>query len=180
MKYDCLACTPPTKWETEAEYNDHLITFHGTSSADEAMKLEKAKRENTPVTLPPGIPPEAIPTPEFTKMMQEIERPKASQVTPAPVPASVPTPVIEPISLKYKYEGMDSCGNKVTTLELDSEGKHFVVAYCLICQKQVEIREVADLNKKTIVAMVEKGDEIRETNNGMVIIKEKKKKEVKK
>lgn len=147
MKYDCLACTPPTKWETEAEYNDHLVTFHGTTSADEAMKIEKAKRANTPVTLPPGIPPEAAPTPEFTQMMQQIEKPKVA--TPPPAPVAPPVVTIEPVTLKYKYEGMDSCGNKVTTLELDSEGKHFVVAYCLICQKQVEIREVANLNKNT-------------------------------
>lgn len=176
MQITCPACTPPTNWETDAEYQDHLVTFHGTNSADEAMKLERAKRANTPVDLPPGIPPEAIPTPEFTKMMQEIERPKASQATPAPVPASVPTPVIEPISLKYKYEGMDSCGNKVTTLELDSEGKHFVVAYCLICNKQVQIREVVDLNKILIETSTPNGESFLKKE----FEKEKKKKEVKK
>lgn len=148
MKITCPACTPPTNWDTDKEYQDHLVSFHGTTSADEAMKLERIKKKNTPVDLPPGIPATAAPTPEFTQTMQEIERAKVSQVTPPPIPASVPqTPKIEPVILKYKYEGQHSCGNKVNTLELDANGEHFVVAYCLICQTQVEIRKVADLNR---------------------------------
>jgi hypothetical protein len=168
----CFACTPPTNWETEAEYNDHLVTFHGTSSPDEAMKLERAKRANTPVDLPPGIPPEAAPTPEFTKTMQEIERAKVSQATPPPPAQNIPVPQIEPITLKYRYEGMHSCGNKVNTLELDADGKHFVVCYCLICQTQVEIREVADLKN------VDTNEERIQIDDKKYVL-EKKKKEVK-
>ena len=144
----CFACDPPTKWTTEAEYRDHLITFHGTESPDEAMKLERLKKANSP-KLPLGVPPEAAPTEEFIKTMAEIERGKqASKVTPPP-PVSAPVigKPVEPVKLTYKYEGMHTCGNKVNTLELDADGKHFVVAYCLICQTQVEIREVVNLNR---------------------------------
>ena len=120
MDIQCMACTPPTKWATDKEYQDHLATFHGTTSADEAMKLERAKKANTPVTLPPGIPPEAVPTAEFSKVMDEITKAEAKKNVPisppvqnSPVPVNMPK--IEPIVLKYKYEGMHSCGNKVNT-----------------------------------------------------------------
>lgn len=147
----CFACTPPTKWATDKEYQDHLVTFHGTASADEAMKLERTKKANTPATLPPGVPPEAAPSEDFVKTMEEIERAKAVQATPPPpAPVTVTPPKIDPIILKYRYEGMHSCGNKVTTLEVDSDNKHFCIAFCLICQAQVEIREVADLNPKKV------------------------------
>lgn len=125
------------------------MTVHGTNSADEAMKIERQKKKNTPVQLPPGIPSNALPSEEFTQIMNMVE--KGTQPSQVTVPQSTtpqPEPKIEPIVLKYKYEGMDSCGNKVNTLELDADGKHFVTAYCLICQKQVEIREVIDLNPK--------------------------------
>ena len=149
MQTLCIACNPPTNWATDKEYKDHLVTFHGTDSPDEALKMERLKKANSP-KLPLGVPPEAAPTAEFTKTMQEIERAKVSQVTPPPIPASIVPPKIEPIRLTYKYEGQHSCGNKVNTLELDANGKHFVIAYCLICQTQVEIREVANLSKKNI------------------------------
>jgi hypothetical protein len=180
MDIQCFACTPPTSWATEDEYKDHLIMVHGTSSPDEAIKIERQKRANSPANLPGGIPLQDAPTPEFIKTLTEIEKGRrVSQATPPPL-VSVPKPKIEPIILKYKYEGQHSCGNKVNTLELDANGKHFVVAYCLFCQTQVEIREVVDLNKKKndnvlVTEPIKKEDKIKEISQETIVTKEKKK-----
>lgn len=57
-----------------------------------------------------------------------------------------PTPVIKPVVLKYVYQGQCSdCLQPVTTLELNIEKKHFCIAMCTRCNKQVLTKEVVKL-----------------------------------
>lgn len=137
MDIICPACSPPTNWATDKEYTDHLVSFHGTTSPDEAIKLERIKKKNSPVQLPPGIPDTAAPTPEFTQTMQEIERAKASQVTPSPTPAPQPLKVEpKPLILKYKFDGVcPKCNNPVRTIVNEFEGKLIANAYCMFCDE---------------------------------------------
>jgi hypothetical protein len=106
-------------------------------------------------------PPADGPTPEFTAMMQDLERRSAGgPASPATTGVVVAEPLVQivppvikvedkPITLKYKYDGTcPTCHQDVSTLELDTDGKHFAVAFCLFCKKQVESREVADLTQK--------------------------------
>lgn len=141
MDIQCIACTPPTKWANEAEYQDHLISFHGTASTDEAVKLERAKRKNTPVELPPGIPPSAAPTPEFVQTMNEIEKASIPNV-PLPVGPTLPPqpkPEQKPLILKYKFDGnCPKCNNPVRTIVNDFEGKLIANAYCMFCDETVQ------------------------------------------
>ncbi len=142
-------------------------------NAEEVIATERAKRENIHATLPPEIPAVGAPDEEFVKTMAEIERGKqVSQVTPPPsVPAKVEDKLI---ILGYKYSGScPTCHNDVKTLELDADGKHFAVAYCLFCQNQIQSKEVPSLKSPKMI--IEKGDEIRKINGGMIIIKDKKK-----
>ena len=106
-------------------------------------------------------PPADGPTPEFTAMMQDLERRSAGgPASPATTGVVVAEPLVQivppvikvedkPITLKYKYDGTcPTCHQDVSTLELDTDGKHFALAFCLFCKKQVESREVADLTQK--------------------------------
>lgn len=57
---------------------------------------------------------------------------------------------VGPIKLAYVYKGAcDTCRNPVETLEqdIDVDGKerHFVLAYCLNCKKQLLNKEVKKL-----------------------------------
>lgn len=150
MKTICPACDPPTNWESEEEYKDHLVTFHGTNSADEAMKLARLKKENLPVELPPGIPPEAAPTPEFAQMMNMVEKGKqVSQVTPPPSAPIPPKIEIKPLVLKYKFEGdCPDCKNPIRTIVSDFEGKLVANAYCLNCD-EVKLQIPVELIKQS-------------------------------
>ena len=111
----------------------------------------------------PIVPPGGEPTPEFIQVMNEIKQRSAGlPVIQTPGTTTVAEPLAplapsaevkhlpQPVTLTYKYEGEHDCGNKVSTFELDADGKHFVICYCLICQKQVESREVANLKSEKI------------------------------
>lgn len=51
-----------------------------------------------------------------------------------------------PITLGYVYEGnCPNCLGSITTLEMDVDKKHFCIAHCIKCNKQLETREVAKL-----------------------------------
>lgn len=174
MKIQCMACTPPTNWDTEEEYKDHLVSFHGTTSADEAMKLERAKKQNTPVDLPPGILVTAAPTPEFTKTMQEIERAKASQQTPPPTPASNLPPKVEPkpLVLKYRFDGnCPKCNNPVRTIVNKFDNKLIANAYCMFCDEtiqQIPVEPIANDMIQTLLGIEkeQKEEKKKEVKNG--------------
>jgi hypothetical protein len=125
-----------------------------------------------PVPLPVNVKPIEMPTPasgeptpEFIHMMEDLNRRTAgTPLNPSGVEgvttaeplaplAPIAPPVVKqedkPIILGYKYTGTcPSCHQDVSTLELDADGKHFAVAFCLFEKKQIESKEVVNLNGK--------------------------------
>lgn len=52
----------------------------------------------------------------------------------------------KPVTLKYVYQGQcTDCSQPVTTLEIDVDKKHFCIAMCTRCNKQVLTKEVVKL-----------------------------------
>lgn len=107
--------------------------------------------------LPPGIPSNALPDAEFMQRIQELEQAQATPPT-DPIEAEkhkkemeerlkAITPEPKKVQLTYFYTGdCDVCLKPVTTLEVDVDGKHHVIAYCTQDNKQIIQREVANLN----------------------------------
>ncbi len=97
--------------------------------------------------------------PQFAATLKDIqEAEKAKKVTKniAPDGTELKLPEPKPIQLTYKFIGVDSCGHEVVTLEMDINNRHFVTAFCLQENKQIESREVANLeNKKNMPNMPE-------------------------
>lgn len=82
----------------------------------------------------------------FNSMPELAEHEKEHKLPQVEVNKVVPTPVIKPVVLKYVYQGQCSdCSQPVTTLEIDVEKKHFCIAMCTRCNKQVATREVLKL-----------------------------------
>ena len=66
----------------------------------------------------------------------KIIEPKKEQEQPKP----------EPLILKYIYTGIcPDDSSQVSTLEIDIAKKHFVIAVCLQCKKQLSVKEVIKL-----------------------------------
>ena len=64
------------------------------------------------------------------------------------------------IVLEYKFTGVhDLCGTEVKTLEMDVESKHFVIAYCMPCNKQLISREVVNLKESGVIEVGKKQEE---------------------
>lgn len=92
------------------------------------------------------LPPSRPVTPSATELKQQ-EREKVNEsIFESVLEPQKPQPQ-KPITLTYRYEGIDVCGNAVKTFEMDIETKHFVVAYCVACDKQLVSREVINLNR---------------------------------
>lgn len=52
----------------------------------------------------------------------------------------------EKVQLTYVFKGQcPTCANQLNTLEIDIEKKHFCIAFCGRCNKQIESREVVKL-----------------------------------
>jgi len=65
---------------------------------------------------------------------------------PGQIVLSTSTPVKTPIKLTYLYKGQcPDCAGPITTLEIDVEKKHFYIAMCNRCNKQLDTREVKKL-----------------------------------
>lgn len=99
--------------------------------------------------MPPGAMQEIDPT--FNEVLNQIEQDKAKkaeeqakldQLTAKTAPKTAP------IELKYQYTGVDPNGHEVVTLEMDIANKHYVTAFCLVEKKQIESREVVNLESK--------------------------------
>ena len=150
-KIICVACADAKEFKSEPEYKQHLFDVHHATSTKLALDNERMKKANLPKDLPPGIPPDALPTKEFVDAVNRIENPQSKTML-IPPPDLVETkvlPEVKPIVLKYHYEGTHTCGNPVSTLELDTDNKHFAIAYCLFCNTQAISREVVNLNNGT-------------------------------
>lgn len=142
-----MQCSPVQDIPEEG-YLQHMKVVHGN-----------APQSITPQVTTPGKPPV---DPEFSKtwaLIEEAEKQKKLEQAQKPQEQAVlpnsPVPVVEkPIELTYVYAGTHN-GHRVETLELDVDGKHFAIAFDPIEKKQVESREVADLNGKGQVKFVE-------------------------
>lgn len=156
----CFACDQSLP---EKEYVKHMETIHGGARQQDAIAQKKLIEQNTPVDLPPGVKPEDLPDPDFMATMAEIQKAeqeaKIKPVSPPPLDTKPQKPVVghpgasqtpstpERIELTYKYIGNCENGHSVSTLEMDVDGKHFVVAFCLQENKQLESREVVNLHE---------------------------------
>ena len=145
MRIVCMVCPTGAPEVEESKYPLHMQTVHGGSQATGRM-INRNIPPSTP--LPNGVSPVDLPTPEFLQTIEEME-----QTPPPPKPTVAPpsvkiAPPVQPIQLTYRYMGSCENGHQVTTLEMDVEGKHFVVAYCLAESRQIESREVANLKKQ--------------------------------
>ena len=104
--------------------------------------------EPPPIPTPPlGVSPEALPTQEFIEQVKRIEDAKEEATgdsTPSQHPPEMPP--AQPVVLTYKFTGECSEHRQpVDTLELDVAEKHFAIAICPTCKKQLVTREVAKL-----------------------------------
>lgn len=83
---------------------------------------------------------------EYIAHLEAHKRPSPpAQPTPQPVPQVQPR-VSKPVQLTYVYNGeCTACFAPVTTLEIDVASKHFVIAHCVKCNKQISQREVDKL-----------------------------------
>jgi hypothetical protein len=141
-----ITCTVCGEEVDENRYASHMLTKHPKGQVA-SIQMKK----NLPPTpgLPPGISEADLPDAEFMKTIAEMEEAKNTP-PPSPKPMqqapNLSKPMQEPVKLTYKYTGNCQCGNGVATLEMDVEGKHFVIAYCLIEKKQVESRQVVNLD----------------------------------
>lgn len=174
---ECIICGQSF---SEADYPFHMRQAHPEGQLASVKKKILTKQnvpqqpefpeltplnQPAPQNLPPGVTPADLPDPEFLKTMQEIQeataQPKQTMVTKAPpleplkphAPTEAPRPsqgpVVEP-KLTYRYAGTCKKGHPVTTLEIDVDWKHFVVAYCPIENEQVESREVENLTDQKV------------------------------
>lgn len=126
------------EFPTEASYFAHKKSGHKTG-------LDKATPLDTlPIpTPPPGV--QTAPSPEFMEIVNRIEaEPAPSNPTPSQHPTSLPP--ADPIRLEYVYTGVcPDDRSPVTTLEIDVASKHFAIAFCGSCKKQLENKEVSKL-----------------------------------
>ncbi len=137
----CIKCN--VEFPTDAIYMAHKKGDHKTY-LDQSTPLE-----SLPVpTPPPGVPLEGaeMPSKEFIEIVKRIEGEKEeSTPTETSRPSQHPTelPKADPIKLEYIYRGV--CPEdraQITTLELDVAEKHFCIAICSVCKKQLETKEV--------------------------------------
>ena len=135
-----MACPPGNPEIPEENYNAHMAQLHGGSQA-----TGRFIKNNVP-PLPNGVTPADLPSPEFMEVAKQIDSPQPHTITTAKPPTIITEK--KPLELTYKYIGNCENGHSVSTLEMDVEEKHFVVAFCLQCNKQVESREVVSLKKE--------------------------------
>ena len=76
----------------------------------------------------------------------KLEKPPQPQVVEDVLVHPPETKVTKAVTLAYVYVGECSdCGKAVDTLEVDVDKKHFCIAWCNACKKQVSLREVVRL-----------------------------------
>lgn len=67
-----------------------------------------------------------------------VKQPVADPVVTEKVPSE--------IELMYVFKGhCPKCSGQISTLEIDVDKKHFVIAHCTRCNKQLKTKEVATL-----------------------------------
>lgn len=116
----------------------HTIFVNGTPIEDPTPPQE-------PV-IPDGIPPEALPSPEFIQQVQEMEKAKQADQDSKPSQHPNELPPAKELKLTYLWVGeCPTCRIPPTSIELDVRDIHFVVAICDRCKAQLDSKEVAKL-----------------------------------
>lgn len=126
-----MSCNPTTEIP-DGLYPDHMKVVHQNKPQSSEIK-----------PLDPNAEIE-----QTLKEIADFEKQKKSQEK----PKSLPPPAEKmPLELTYKYVGNCENGHGVDTLENDLDNRHFVVAYCLQCHKQLQSREVVNLRLQTTI-----------------------------
>ena len=135
----CIKCN--YEFPSDAIYETHKKSGHQFMSNGTPLEDPNPQPE-----VPPGIPSESLPTPEFIAQVQAMETPQPEE--PAPTPSTHPTelPPVKELKLTYVWVGeCETCRIPPTTIELDVKDSHFVVAVCDRCKQQLQSQEVAKL-----------------------------------
>lgn len=142
----CVVCQDAPEFKTDKEYKEHLLKVHGTTTTQAAMNIERNRKMNTPVNLPPGITEKDLPNKEFLETLKRAEEERLKMETtikpPLEIPSNPPQAAKSTLELKYKYEGKADCGHEVKTIMLEAEGKLFAVGYDMFCDKMIKRIEV--------------------------------------
>jgi hypothetical protein len=117
--------------------------------------------KDIPRKAPAGIPPEAMPTPEFIEQVKRIEEAnKPKPIAPFTVPAPVALPVkqeepVRELSLEYRYTGScPSClSTKISTFIINVDKLMFAIAFC-----ENERKDIMQTPVKPIITK-KKGDQ---------------------
>ncbi len=124
---------------------------------DRPEQVKKTVQDITKISkedLMPGIPNNAMPTPEFIATVERIEKAKATTLPLPPNPA-VSTPIqphdepkVVPVVLQYKYSGTCySCGTEVETLIVNVGRTMSALAWCSKCKKTITQQNVKPLTE---------------------------------
>lgn len=139
-KMICVKCG--LEFPSDAIYLAHKKGDHLTN-LDKGISIEEPPIPESP----PGISPEALPSPEFIEQINRIENKEEIQTPPSQHPTELPE--AEPIKLIYLFKGQcPEHRTPIDTLELDVSDKHFVIAVCSTNKEQLETKEVASLWEK--------------------------------
>lgn len=130
----CQQCN--TVFSSEEDFETHKQSGHQTPG--------------TPIDVPPPVLAPGTTPEEFAAQVARIEAKKRQPSTLIPMPTTAPATPQE-VKLTYKYVGTcPTCNELVKTLEMDLNSKHFVVAFCVKEDKQLESREVIKLYKEEV------------------------------
>ena len=136
-----------------AKFIDNQCNVEFPSDADYLLhkkanhSKETLKGNRLETSIPSGVPPEALPSPEFIATINRLESQKQEE-EPSSRPSQHPTelPAAAPIKLTYVWTGECSEHRRpVSSLELDVAEKHFSIAFCPAGNHQIEAKEVAQL-----------------------------------
>lgn len=131
------------EFASDADYLKHKKAGH-KGGLEKAIPIEAP-----PVpTPPPGVPKEAMPSAEFMEQVARIEssgeKPASSDSAASQHPSELPKP--NPLVLTYLWIGQcPDDRTEASTFELDVADKHFCIAVCPTCKKQLDTKEVAKL-----------------------------------
>lgn len=119
------------------------------------IKIDAVSPPKTDPAIPPNVPPEAIADNDFIQKVEAIKQREAEkfklsqhkeemQKEAARIQANTPKP--KKVELTYLYIGdCPDDGSHVMTLEVDIGIKHFAIAVCNSCKKQLDSKEVVKL-----------------------------------
>lgn len=165
----CLICNQTLKGD--AAYMNHMETFHGTTSPDQAMGVQRSKNANIPKDAPAVVLSKDAPPPdEFMEIAKMMDSPAPATPpvtsTPAGTVSTFSPPAGGPkkeLTLKYKYEGNCDIHNvPIETIVIEMDRIWIANAYCLMCHEVKKQISVSPIDQPIRVTIDETVKEIRE------------------